>query len=784
MESPTTDTDRIAITGIGLVTSLGLSAPSSLAAIRSGIANFTEHETVMVNGNEYGTELSGAKIARLPEQIVSRRMSGADRAVALLAPAIRECTLGLPNSILKNAHWRIDNRIEPGNGNFTESLKAELHDLPIPALPVNNPADSALGRCLFFENIIQAVADLRNGTCQMALVGCVDSLCETTVLNKLFESDRLKSGTNPEGFIAGEASGVILLELESHARSRKAAIHVFINAWGRGSEPHPWGGPTPSTAKGLTSAFNEAFAQLPAKDAEIDMVIADLNGERTRAHEWGFAAGRIFPIDDKSRELKHPADCTGDCGAAMGAVLLATAAGFMSGNLPPKSIALSTSDDGGTRRVLCLEGDNRDKDAIIRSENKRINILPTVIEQHNDEAPFLWLLRKRLTMAPHCGLYELARHDERLEAHLEGLRLAGEAGEELCREALSQGKAGEFFVASILAFKNGNEENISYLLDKGGADPDLSKGIISALGWLPFHKAEPYIKRFISEQSPTLFHIGIAASSIHRIDPGKFLVDAIQDGNPPLKARALKAAGELSRSDLLPLLVENLFHEDETCRFFAAWSAALLGDINALPMLQTIAVSSAFYQENAVSTAFRIMDRDDALKWHAKLAANPKTSRLAIIGAGTVADPELIPWLFDQMQKTELARVAGEAFTMITGADILDDRLSGKKPDALETGPTDDPDDDNVEIDADQDLPWPDPELVKKWWQQYRDPFSSGCRYFLGKTVSDEHLQQVLCSGSQRQRANAAIELSLLNPGQPLFNTRAPGFRQIKSQKG
>ena len=333
------------------MTSLGLSAPSSLAAIRSGIANFIEHETVLVNGNEYGTELNGAIIARLPEQVVSRRVHGADRAVALLAPAIRECTDGLSHSMLENAHWRMDSSIESGNGNFTESLKTELHDLPFPALRANVPAASALGRCLFFENIIQAIADLRNGTCQMALVGSVDSLCESSVLDKLAEEDRLKSGTNPEGIVAGEAAGVIALELESHARRRNAPVHAYVNAWGRGVEPNPWTGTFPSTGKGLTSAFHEAFAQLPGKGEEIDMVIADLNGERARAHEWGFTSGRIFPVDDKTRELMHPADCTGDCGAALGTVLLATAVNLMSGALPPLNIALSTSDDDGARRA-------------------------------------------------------------------------------------------------------------------------------------------------------------------------------------------------------------------------------------------------------------------------------------------------------------------------------------------------------------------------------------------------------------------------------------------------
>lgn len=783
MQNNPTDIDRIAITGIGLVTSLGCSAPSSLAAIRSGIANFTEHETVMVNGNEYGTELSGAKIARLPEQVVSRRVSGADRAVALLAPAIREWTDGLPHSMLKNAHWRLNSSIEPGNGNFMESLKVELHDLPIPALPVNTPADSTLGRCLFFENIIQAVTDLRNGACQMALVGCVDSLCENTVLDNLFEADRLKSGTNPEGFIAGEAAGVILLELESHARSRNAAIHAYISAWGRGSEPHPWSGTTASTAKGLTSAFHEAFAQLPGKGEEIDVVIADLNGERARAHEWGFTAGRIFPIDDKTRELKHPADCTGDCGAAMGAVLLATAAGLMSVALPPANIAISTSDDSGARRIICLEkGDDRDKDTIIRSEqNKRLTVLPTVVEQHNDETPFLWLLRNRLAKAPHRGLYDLARHDQRIEAHLDGLRLAGDAGWEMCQDALQYGNAGEYFVASVLAFKSGDEERISCLLDKGGADPILSKGIISALGWLPYPQAEPYIKKFMAERSPDLCRIGIAASAIHRIDPGLYLDDAIGSGNPTLKARALKAAGELGRIDLLPAVVENFTHEDVACRFFAAWSAALLGVRTCIPLLQSIAINHSHYRDEAVMTAFRIMEHQEALAWHAELASNQDTVRMAVIGAGIVGDIELIDWLIQQMDTTEVARVAGEAFAMITGANFSQDGLKGETPDDFEAGPNDDPDDDEVGLDPDEHLPWPDPGLVNTWWQQRKDLFNSETRYVHGKTISTEHLQRLLHSGSQRQRALAAVESVILNPGHILIETRAPGFRQIEA---
>jgi uncharacterized protein (TIGR02270 family) len=125
-----------------------------------------------------------------------------------------------------------------------------------------------------------------------------------------------------------------------------------------------------------------------------------------------------------------------------------------------------------------------------------------------------------------------------------------------------------------------------------------------------------------------------------------------------------------------------------------------------------------------------------------------------------------------------LARVAGEAFTMITGIDIAYEDLEGEWPDGFEAGPTEDPEDDNVEMDADENLPWPNPELIQKWWSTHKGEFQNGVRYLLGKPISTEWLQDVLRNGRQRQRAAAALELAIRQPGQPLFEVRAPGFRQ------
>jgi uncharacterized protein (TIGR02270 family) len=172
------------------------------------------------------------------------------------------------------------------------------------------------------------------------------------------------------------------------------------------------------------------------------------------------------------------------------------------------------------------------------------------------------------------------------------------------------------------------------------------------------------------------------------------------------------------------------------------------------------------------------MELAAAHDWRQALTHEPDAIRLAIIGAGVIGDPASIPWLIEHMTVPELARVAGEAFSMIAGVDLAYEDLEGEWPEGFEAGPTEDPEDENVAMDSDEDPPWPDPGLIDKWWYTHRRDFLSGTRYLVGKPTSFAWLQDVLRNGRQRQRAAAALELAMRQPGQPLFEVRAPGFRQ------
>jgi uncharacterized protein (TIGR02270 family) len=80
-------------------------------------------------------------------------------------------------------------------------------------------------------------------------------------------------------------------------------------------------------------------------------------------------------------------------------------------------------------------------------------IIETIVSQHAEEAAFLWLQRDGAVHEPHYSLKDLAKLDDRVEAHLDGLRIAGEGGWSLCRKNLEIKEPGEVFAAGVLALK-------------------------------------------------------------------------------------------------------------------------------------------------------------------------------------------------------------------------------------------------------------------------------------------------------------------------------------------
>ncbi len=406
-------------------------------------------------------------------------------------------------------------------------------------------------------------------------------------------------------------------------------------------------------------------------------------------------------------------------------------------------------------------------------------ILDSIVSQHAEEAAFLWIQRDLAVRAAHYDLKDLAHHDGRIEAHFSGLRAAGDAGWALSADLLEKDReAGEVFAAGVLSLESGNADRLAAVVNVAEAVPETVRGLVSALGWVERKALAGTVRDMLTHGSPFMRMLGIAACAVHRADPGAALEAGVADPDVRLRARSLRTAGTLKRFDLLPAIARGYGDDDEDCRFWAAWAGAMIKDANAIARLRAFARPGSPYAARAFEVALRAMDPTAAVEWLKAIGKHKELRRLLIIGSGVVGNPVSVSWLIRQMTTPEHARVAAEAVAMITGVDIAEEDLEGEWPEGFKAGPSEDPEDEDVEMDPDEDLPWPEPAAVDAWWDANKSRFKSGQRYLLGVPIAPGPLKQVLRSGSQRQRYSAAMELALTAPDAPLFETRAPGKRQ------
>lgn len=417
--------------------------------------------------------------------------------------------------------------------------------------------------------------------------------------------------------------------------------------------------------------------------------------------------------------------------------------------------------------------------------------IPVVVMQHVEDAAHLRHVRSVLVRAPHVRMLQLGRIDERIAAHLDGIAVAGAYGGGLTLQALERPGVGEVFVATVGAISNRDADRLDKLLAITEAVPASRAGLLSAFGWVPAPDLQGISRELLEAPHPWHREVGLATCAMHGVDPGLALDSAIRagsgdagegEGSTALRARALRVAGQCGRRDLVEACLAALADAKERCRFAAASSALLLGDLaqapDALANMASDALIAPGLRLAALRVVLKVISPQRAQSLLAVFANEPASVRILIQGIGIAGDPHYMPWLIDQMADLELARLAGEAFSFITGLDLAYLDLERKPPENAESGPNDDPADDDVAPDEDESLPWPDPLKIGAWWQANAQRFALGTRYFIGEPPSPSHCLGVLRTGFQRQRIAAAEYLSLLRPGTPLFSVAAPTWRQ------
>lgn len=406
--------------------------------------------------------------------------------------------------------------------------------------------------------------------------------------------------------------------------------------------------------------------------------------------------------------------------------------------------------------------------------------IPAIVEQHAEESAMLRHQRAVLVRAPHVALRHLRRLDDRIAAHLDGLAVAGDFGAQCAQAGLARAGAGEVFAVAVGVIESKDSTGLDKLLALAAALPEAQRGLLSAFGWVSASQLQGVVRQLLASPVPHQRAMGLGVCRLHRVDPGTVLASALADGEAGLRLEALCTAAALGRVDRLGAALALLGHEDAAVARQAALTACLLGDrAAALQQLEALLLHEG-PEDQALALLTLLASRwergAELVRQIAQRSAQPQ--RRVIRACGWLGDTRLVPWLIELMSIDPLARLAGESFTMITGADLAALDLERKPPADFESGPSDRPEDDDVALDEDDSLPWPDAERVSRWWAERAASLPSGGRCFMGASPTLAHCEQVLRDGTQRQRGVAAVLRCVLQPGTALFPTAAPAWRQ------
>ncbi len=348
-----------------------------------------------------------------------------------------------------------------------------------------------------------------------------------------------------------------------------------------------------------------------------------------------------------------------------------------------------------------------------------------IVEEHFDELDFLWEHREANVFTPDWTLADLAEHEERAEAHLDGLRLAELHAVDLARDKLTSGEPFAATAAALVLHESGAAEHLGLVSEAlRRADPPVVEGIRVALR----HGALP---RFLAELSTLL-----ASSDPHRVAAAADLLafhgqevprlDALlANDDPAPRCLLLAAAGRRARLGVAALDAA-LGHVDPRVRATALRSAARAGVPELAARCRAAATRGTDPDPIAVTFLGVLGHAADLPTLQAALR-RPELAKAAVAGLGALGTVGAVPIVLELMADEALGVAATAAYKRITGARDVEGEMPVPRPEVAEGE------------DECEDLP-PDPAKAKRDWEARSKRMTADRAWQAGIAIPDAQL--------------------------------------------
>lgn len=384
------------------------------------------------------------------------------------------------------------------------------------------------------------------------------------------------------------------------------------------------------------------------------------------------------------------------------------------------------------------------------SEHQHIKIVRSpvvsIIEQHVEEAAFCWLRREDALWRPSLNLNQFYRFDQRLDAHLEGLRLAVDSAWPYALKRMNQWKtADEVFAASYIAIQAGDEDQLNTIATVVQANSNAMAGVSAALQWMLLQsgkeKALLAIQFFWQQQDALKNAVIDTALQIPEVNINAILTTAIQSTDIAVRAKAFEAIGNYHLTEYKPVLHNALGDSEPLCRLAASTSLAIMGEpehqretMKLLPSLKgnnhlkNLLVWCSTCTENDFENWLKIAEENLSLRdliWANAFRGNSNAlTRLTSLLDHKVAAP-----------------LAAYAIQHITGIDL--DTLSESE---MRQSNLQDDDEKNMSPVIKQlhreseGLSSASPDAIKKWLSMHWGLFDNGDRFLYGTSINESSL--------------------------------------------
>lgn len=294
--------DSVVVSGIGVVSAIGIGVPAFIEALRvgrTGIGPITSFDV-----SRFRSQVVGAARDFAPQDYDFTDLSGYDRHIQMALVSAREAILnagldlcdmpvrlglclGTCNGgmLAIERHYRMLAGTEPGN--YDERLhfaKRYYSAATILArvFSIRGPVTSVVTACSASTNAVGMAFDMvRDGTVDIVIAGGSDAFAQSTYAGfdklKTTSSQACAPFSEPTGLTLGEGAGFFVLEGRRHAFARNAPIFGEILGYGLSNDAYHPTSPDP-TGKGQQLCMERALDSAGTTIGEIDYVNAHGTG--------------------------------------------------------------------------------------------------------------------------------------------------------------------------------------------------------------------------------------------------------------------------------------------------------------------------------------------------------------------------------------------------------------------------------------------------------------------------------------------------------------------------